>query len=130
VVNQIVDTWGTEAAVEGFFPSRADDMWIRRWFARQTRSAASPRAAGAYIAEMFRGDARSILASIHVSTLIVHKTDYAFVPIEHARYLADNIQGARLVELPGSDAVPSDHSDFRSGARVTAGRRLGGWSSR
>ncbi len=106
VIAQIVEAWGTEAAAYGFFPSRASDASFRRWFARHSRSAASPRAAGSYMADMFRSDARSILPAIHVPTLIVHRTDYAFVPIEHARYLAQQIENARLIELPGSDAVP------------------------
>lgn len=106
VIEEIVEGWGTERAADGFFPSRADDPAFRRWFAKLSRSASSPRAAGAHIAEMLRGDARNILPSIHVPTLIMHRTNYAFVPIEHARYLANHIEGARLVELPGIDAVP------------------------
>lgn len=106
LVAQIVAAWGTEAATYGFFPSRSSDPGFRRWFAKHSRSAASPRAAGSYISDMFRSDARSILPSIHVPTLVIHRTDYAFVPVEHARYLARQIEGARLVELPGADAVP------------------------
>jgi len=55
---------------------------------------------------MLLSDARSILPAIHVPTVVIHRTDYTFVPIEHARYLAENIEGARLVELPGTDAAP------------------------
>src|SRR5439155_26157780 len=88
------------------FPSRASDPAFRRWFARHSRSAASPRAAGAYLRDMLLSDARSILPAIHVPTAVIHRTDYAFVPVEHARYLAEHINGARLVELPGIDAVP------------------------
>ena len=106
VIAQIVEVWGTEAATSGFFPSRASDRDFRRWYAKHLRSAASPRAMGSYMADMFASDARDILAAIHVPTLIMHRTDYAFVPIEHARYLEQQIDGARLIELPGSDAVP------------------------
>jgi pimeloyl-ACP methyl ester carboxylesterase/class 3 adenylate cyclase len=106
LVAQIMAAWGTEAATYSFFPSRASDPDFRRWFAKQSRSAASPRAAGAYISDMFRSDARSILPTIHVPTLVIHRADYAFVPVDHARYLASHIEGARLVELPGADAVP------------------------
>jgi class 3 adenylate cyclase len=52
---------------------------------------------------MFKADARSILPAIHVPTLVLHRTAYRFMPIEHGRYLADNIAGAKIVELPGSD---------------------------
>ena len=106
VLEQIVDAWGTEDAAYGFFPSRASDPAFRRWFARHSRSAASPRSAGAYLRDMLLSDARSILPAIHAPTVVIHRADYAFVGIEHARYLAEHIEGATLVELPGIDAVP------------------------
>jgi class 3 adenylate cyclase len=37
---------------------------------------------------------------------VIHRTDHPAVPMESARYLADHIPGARLVELPGTDALP------------------------
>jgi len=40
---------------------------------------------------------------IHAPTLVLHRTGYPIVPIEHGRYLADHIPDARLVELPGAD---------------------------
>ena len=49
-----------------------------------------------------------------------------FVPVEHARYLADHIPGARLVVLPGADHIPfygdadgyaEEIEEFLTGAR-------------
>jgi len=34
---------------------------------------------------------------------VLHATDDQLVPVEHARYLATHIEGARLVERPGAD---------------------------
>jgi class 3 adenylate cyclase len=34
---------------------------------------------------------------------VLHRRDFALLPIEHGRYLAEHIPNARLVELPGSD---------------------------
>jgi class 3 adenylate cyclase len=51
-------------------------------------------------------DIRDILPNIQAPTLIIHRTDHPAVPIESARYLADHIPDARLVELPGTDALP------------------------
>jgi class 3 adenylate cyclase len=48
-------------------------------------------------------DVRPILPAIRVPTLILHRTDDCLVPVEHARYLAQQIPGARYVELPGLD---------------------------
>jgi class 3 adenylate cyclase len=106
VVGQVVDDWGTEAAAGAFFPSQSGDERFRRWFAKFSRLAATPGAAGSAVREMLSSDSRSLLSAIHVPTLIVHRTEYAFVPVEHARYLAAHIAGSRLVELPGADAVP------------------------
>ena len=36
-------------------------------------------------------------------TLVLHRTGYRFMPIAHGRYLAEHIDGAKLVELPGAD---------------------------
>jgi class 3 adenylate cyclase len=38
-----------------------------------------------------------------VPTLVIHRADDRIVPIQHARYLAEHIPGARYVELPGCD---------------------------
>jgi len=48
-------------------------------------------------------DARPILPLIQAPTLILHRRDVQLVPIQHARYLAEHIPGAKLVELPGTD---------------------------
>jgi class 3 adenylate cyclase len=46
-------------------------------------------------------DIRSLLPSIRVPTLLIHRVGDLAVPIEHGRYLAAHIPGAELVELPG-----------------------------
>jgi class 3 adenylate cyclase len=50
-------------------------------------------------------DVRDKLASITAPTLILHRADAAFVASGHGRYLAEHIQGARYVELPGADSL-------------------------
>jgi class 3 adenylate cyclase len=99
----MADRWGSEQHVVLQVPSRADDPRFRSWYAKKTRSIAGPAAAAAYFRSMFKADARAMLPAIHVPTLVLHRTDYRFMPIEHGRYLADNIADAELVELPGSD---------------------------
>jgi class 3 adenylate cyclase len=37
---------------------------------------------------------------------VLHRVDNAFVRIGHGRYLAENIAGAKLIELPGRDHLP------------------------
>jgi class 3 adenylate cyclase len=51
-------------------------------------------------------DARPLLSSVHVPVLVLHRVDSGFTPLEHGKYVADHIDGARLVELPGGDDYP------------------------
>jgi class 3 adenylate cyclase len=61
---------------------------------------------------MFEIDARPFLPLIQAPTLVLHRIGYPLVPIEHGRYLAEHIQDAKLVELPGSDgALPYQAAD-------------------
>jgi len=52
-------------------------------------------------------DVRGVLDSIRVPTLILHRTELARLDIRGARYLAEHIRGARLVELPGRNFAPA-----------------------
>jgi class 3 adenylate cyclase len=51
-------------------------------------------------------DVSGIVSAIRVPTLVVHRTDDVTINIEGGRYLAENIPGARFVELPGKDHIP------------------------
>jgi class 3 adenylate cyclase len=50
-------------------------------------------------------DARPILPLIQAPVLILHRSNLPFIPIEHGRYLAEHIPGAKLIELPGADST-------------------------
>jgi class 3 adenylate cyclase len=54
----------------------------------------------------FRTDLRSVLPSIAIPTLILQRQGDRRESMETARYLADRIPGARLVELEGDEALP------------------------
>jgi len=105
VIARLDEAWGTEDMVDLTVPSRAGDDRFRDWYARYTRSIAGPRAVQAFARALFETDARSILPSIQGPTLVMHRESYAFLPIEHGRYLAEHIPGATMVELAGSDGV-------------------------
>ncbi len=99
----VAERWGSDEHVVLQVPSRADDPRFRAWYAKKTRSIAGPAAAEAYFRAMFAADARSLLPAIQVPTLVLHRTGYRYMPIEHGRYLAAHIATAKLVELSGSD---------------------------
>jgi class 3 adenylate cyclase len=52
-------------------------------------------------------DVCGVLPSIRVPTLVMHRKGGGGWDIRGGRHLADHIPGARLVELPGADFVPS-----------------------
>jgi class 3 adenylate cyclase len=105
LLGQLDQVWGTEAMAQFAAPSRAEDERFRRWIAKAARSAASPKAAQAFLRGMFELDARPLLPLIHAPTLVLHRTGYPLVPLEHGRYLAEHIPDAKLIELPGADAT-------------------------
>jgi class 3 adenylate cyclase len=51
-------------------------------------------------------DVRPLLGSVRVPTLVLHRTGDRAVSIGCGRDLAENIPGARFVELPGDDHLP------------------------
>jgi class 3 adenylate cyclase len=101
LIETLVALWGTAELVETVFPSIAHDPELVRLYARMFRAAASPRTVAAqyrYILESL--DVRAALPLIRVPTLVLHNESNLLVPITHARFIADHIDGATLIELP------------------------------
>jgi class 3 adenylate cyclase len=48
-------------------------------------------------------DVRGILGAVHVPTLVLHRRGDHLIRVEVARYMAEQIPGARFVELDGED---------------------------
>ena len=69
------------------------------------RAAASPGAAAAIMKMNREIDVRNILPTIRTPTLILHRTADRVSEIGHARYMAEHINKAMLIELPGIDHV-------------------------
>ena len=96
--------WGNPDTVPMVFPSRANDPEFGQWVAKLMRAAATPRNGAAqfrYIIESL--DAREALPLIQVPTLVLRTKDNRFFSSEQVRYLADRIDGAKFVEVPGGD---------------------------
>ena len=75
--------------------------------ARRSRLSHSPAAIAAYILPNLDLDVRDVLPAIRVPTLVMHRTVPPLPLEQNARYLAEHIPTARLVELPGADVAPS-----------------------
>jgi pimeloyl-ACP methyl ester carboxylesterase len=99
------DKWGTPEWFDLVAPSTATDHHLRATLARLMRLSASPGSALAMMNMVLDVDVRSVLPTIAVPTLVVHRRDDAVMPVGHGRYLAEHIPGARLVEVPGPDYV-------------------------
>src|SRR6516164_6631114 len=69
------------------------------------RASGSPGTIRAMLDALMEIDVRPVLPAISVPTLVLHTTDDAAVPIANGRWLAEQIPGARFVELPGEHAV-------------------------
>jgi pimeloyl-ACP methyl ester carboxylesterase len=104
----IAPYWGQQAEgmVELFAPSFAHDPRAVEFTARMERSAASP-AMVRQIFEMFLDiDVRTVLPTIHVPTLVLHRRGDRVVSRRAGEALAAEIPGARYVELAGIDHLP------------------------
>jgi pimeloyl-ACP methyl ester carboxylesterase/DNA-binding CsgD family transcriptional regulator len=102
----IVANWGGVVDLADLAPSVANDPQFCEWFAAYLRHSASPGAALALAQMNAHIDLRPVLSSIHVPTLIIHRRDDRDACVEGARYLAEHIQGSKLLELPGADHLP------------------------
>jgi class 3 adenylate cyclase/alpha-beta hydrolase superfamily lysophospholipase len=99
--------WGGDVELETLAPSRANEATFKKWFATYARLSVSPAAAVALGKMNTYIDIRNILPTIHVPTLVIHRRGDRDVTIGNGRYLAENIPGAKFVELPGDDHMPT-----------------------
>lgn len=98
--------WGTGASLIRFAPSVADDERFRQWWARYERLGASPGAAMALMRMNSEIDVRPVLPAVHVPTLILHRREDVNITVMASRYMAQEIPGAKYVELTGQDHLP------------------------
>jgi class 3 adenylate cyclase len=103
--SQIDQLWGTDALVGMWAASRAGDERFRRWSTKYQRAIASPRTIQALTSALLELDSRPILPLVQAPTLILAKQGFQIIPIQQARYLAEHLPNAKLVELPGADAL-------------------------
>ncbi len=87
-------------------PSQVRNQRELHWAGRYERLSTTP---GSIMPDGMRfaeTDIRSVLPSIQVPTLVLHRTGDPEDPVEGGRYLAAHIRGAQLKELPGVDHFP------------------------
>ncbi len=95
--------WGTGETLSFVAPSLAADPAFRRWYARCERLSAPPSVVAAYFRDYAVRDMRATLPLTQTPTLVLHRSGDRYIPVAHGRYIAEQIPGARYVELPGDD---------------------------
>jgi class 3 adenylate cyclase/pimeloyl-ACP methyl ester carboxylesterase len=101
ILATVRDRWGTGGTLDRFAPSAAADVRFARWFTRCERLSMAPRNAAWRFRSIYEADVRHLLGAIPVPTLVVVRAGWP--GRDQARYVAEHIDGARYVELPGDD---------------------------
>lgn len=98
--------WGTPIGFKTVAPSVANDESARNWWARNLRLGASPADGIALYRMNIEIDIRSVLPTIRVPTLVLHRAGDRLINVGNGRYVASQIPGAKYVELEGPDHLP------------------------
>ncbi len=120
--------WGQGTSIEIFAPSVQGLPSAREAAARLERQGASPGMAKKLFGMFLDVDVRDALPSISAPTLVIHRKGDRVINIRAARWTAEHITGAKLVELDGIDhnpwvgdvdAIIDEVESFVTGARAT-----------
>lgn len=125
-IEGIAQGWGGVTDLATLAPSQANDANFARWWSAFLRQSASPGAAIALAQMNARIDVRDLLPTVHVPTLVMHRTGDLDANVAEGRYIANHIPDAKFVELPGTDhlvfagdfdAVVDELQEFLTGVR-------------
>jgi class 3 adenylate cyclase len=97
----IVPAWGSGEMQHVWNPDMPWNEEIRATWARMERLAASPATVARMFVLMSELDVRAVLPAVRVPTLVVQHTDDPIILPTLGKYVADHIEGAKYVELPG-----------------------------
>jgi class 3 adenylate cyclase len=132
-LSRLLKAWGTGTVMARAAETLSADPDVIKLLAKFERLSASPGAAKAYMSLSRLIDVTSILPSVRVPTLVLHRSTDAMVAVEGGRELAALIPGARYIEYPGGDHVPftgdaetvlGDIQEFVTGERESSAADL------
>jgi pimeloyl-ACP methyl ester carboxylesterase/DNA-binding SARP family transcriptional activator len=103
MISNVEQSWGSGDRIDLICPSAATSPWLRSRFQRYERLAAGPAAAARYLRALYEMDVRDALPDVAVPTLVVHATGDRTDPVEQARYMAERLPQATMVELDSND---------------------------
>lgn len=101
VITALLATWGTGGFQHLINPDMPWNEEIRATWARMERWAASPQTVALMLPLATEWSVHAILPTVRVPTLVVQHTDDPFVTPVMGKDVADRIEGATYVEVPG-----------------------------
>ncbi|OBK73545.1 adenylate/guanylate cyclase domain-containing protein [Mycobacterium sp. 1164985.4] len=123
----LVSVWGTGQIQLAQSPDMPWNEEIRASWARMERVALSPKALSLMYYLGTQVDVRAVLPTVRVPTLVVQHVDDPFIPPAQGRYLAEHIEGAKYVELPGRNVYhfvePGWRASFQAIAEFLTGQQ-------
>ena len=86
-------------------PSLAADRSFVAWWSRFRRSTASPTVSERMFRHGTQWDVRPALSAISAPTLVLHRAGDRWLRANNGQFIAEHIDGAKYIELPGDDVV-------------------------
>jgi class 3 adenylate cyclase/pimeloyl-ACP methyl ester carboxylesterase len=112
--------WGTGEYHHAINPDMPWNEEIRASLARVERLAVSPKTLRIMSPISSRTDARSVLPTIRVPTVVLHHADDPIIPAATGKYIAEHIPSAKYIELPGRNVYHFVEPDWRASFREIA----------
>jgi class 3 adenylate cyclase len=106
LIEEFQRDWGGPVGFELRAPSMLHDARFRQWWSRFLRMGATRTGIVTLTRMNAKIDIRHVLPAIRVPTLLLHSIGDRAVDIGGSRYMAEQIPGAKLIELPGRDHLP------------------------
>ena len=129
MVAQRVKLWGAGEIIKYAWRSQAANPEAVKQVAKLERLSTSPGALKALMTLNMMIDVTSILPTVRVPTLVLHRRTDALVPVAAGRELAAQIPGAKYIEYPDGDhlfwtgdveTILGDIQEFVTGERESA----------
>ncbi len=99
-------TWGTGVTAMLYAPSLAENVEFVAWTAKMERSIATPVEAREWVEMYDATDVRDVLPHVGVPALVAIPSDAGDLVAAQSRYVADHLESARAIEIPGRDHWP------------------------
>jgi pimeloyl-ACP methyl ester carboxylesterase len=116
----VVAMWGTGQNAHVMNPDMPWNEEIRATWARVERLSASPGTFALMMPLLAEMDARALLPTVRVPTLVLHRADDQVIPPAWGKDVADRIPGAKYVELPGRNVWHFVEPDWRASFQEVA----------